>query len=84
MTRFRQENRGRFRRERRFIADLPFTYLHCSLFGRPGTPAAEDSGCVPMAVRKERNRALRELATAKKSRVSQKHGGEDALRGDAA
>jgi threonylcarbamoyladenosine tRNA methylthiotransferase MtaB len=37
-----------------------FTYSE-----RPGTPAADDPRVVPMPVRKERNRVLRELAAAR-------------------
>jgi threonylcarbamoyladenosine tRNA methylthiotransferase MtaB len=49
-----------------FIAGLPFTYLHVFTYSeRPGTPAANDAAAVPMPVRKERNRVLRELAAAK-------------------
>jgi threonylcarbamoyladenosine tRNA methylthiotransferase MtaB len=45
---------------------MPFTYLHVFTYSeRPGTPAAEAAVQVPMAVRKERNRVLRELAAAK-------------------
>jgi threonylcarbamoyladenosine tRNA methylthiotransferase MtaB len=49
-----------------FIEALPFTYLHVFTFSeRPGPPAAEAAGSVPIPVRKERNRVLRELAEAK-------------------
>ena len=48
------------------MAAMPFTYLHVFTYSeRPGTPAAEEAVQVPMAVRKERNRVLRELAAAK-------------------
>src|SRR5262249_50989223 len=51
---------------RAFIASLPFTYLHVFTYSeRPGTPAADAADHVPMAVRKERNRILRELGAAK-------------------
>ena len=66
MVGFPGETEADFEENRRFIADLPFTYLHVFTYSeRPGTPAAEDPDAVPMAVRKERNRALRELAAAK-------------------
>jgi threonylcarbamoyladenosine tRNA methylthiotransferase MtaB len=66
MVGFPGETEADFEESRRFIADLPFTYLHVFTYSeRPGTPAAEDPDAVPMAVRKERNRALRELAAAK-------------------
>jgi threonylcarbamoyladenosine tRNA methylthiotransferase MtaB len=66
MTGFPGETEADFEESRRFIADLPFTYLHVFTYSeRPGTPAAADPDIVPMAVRKERNRALRELAAAK-------------------
>lgn len=49
-----------------FITSLPFTYLHVFTYSeRPGTPAADDPAGVPLPVRKERNRILRELAAAK-------------------
>ncbi len=55
-----------FEESRAFIEALPFTYLHVFTYSeRPGTPAAEHAGAVPMTVRKERNRVLRELAAAK-------------------
>ena len=51
---------------RALIDRLPFTYLHVFTYSeRPGTPAAESPDSVPMRVRKERNRVLRELAAAK-------------------
>jgi threonylcarbamoyladenosine tRNA methylthiotransferase MtaB len=49
-----------------FIESLPFTYLHVFTYSeRPGTPAAAAPDHVPMPVRKERNRILRELAARK-------------------
>ena len=49
-----------------FIEEMPFTYLHVFTYSeRPGTPAADDPASVPMPVRKERNRVLRELAAQK-------------------
>jgi threonylcarbamoyladenosine tRNA methylthiotransferase MtaB len=55
-----------FEESRAFIAALPFTYLHVFTYSeRPGTPAAEQAGSVPMPLRKARNRVLRELAAAK-------------------
>jgi len=45
---------------------LPLTYLHVFTYSaRPGTPAAAAPGQVPMPVRKERNRVLRELGAKK-------------------
>lgn len=66
MVGFPGETDADFEESRRFIAALPFTYLHVFTYSeRPGTPAADDPEAVPMAVRKERNRVLRELAAAK-------------------
>ena len=66
MTGFPGETDEEFEENRRFIAGLPFTYLHVFTYSeRPGTPAATEAGQVPMPVRKERNRMLRELAAAK-------------------
>ena len=66
MTGFPGETEAEFEESRQFIAGLPFTYLHVFTYSaRPGTPAATEAGQVPMPVRKERNRVLRELAAAK-------------------
>jgi len=66
MVGFPGETDADFEESRRFIAEMPFTYLHVFTYSeRPGTPAAQDSGAVPMPVRKDRNRALRELAAAR-------------------
>jgi threonylcarbamoyladenosine tRNA methylthiotransferase MtaB len=66
MVGFPGETDAEFEESRQFIAGLPFTYLHVFTYSeRPGTPAAAASGQVPMPVRKERNRVLRELAAAK-------------------
>jgi threonylcarbamoyladenosine tRNA methylthiotransferase MtaB len=66
MVGFPGETDADFEESRRFIKSLPFTYLHVFPYSeRPGTPAAEDAAQLPMRVRKERNRVLRELAAAK-------------------
>ena len=85
MVGFPGETDADFEESRQFIEQLPFTYLHVFTYSeRPGTPAAEDPQAVPMAVRKERNRVLRELAAAQEPRIPQKHGRPHAFRGDAA
>jgi threonylcarbamoyladenosine tRNA methylthiotransferase MtaB len=66
MVGFPGETESDFEESRVFIESLPFTYLHVFTYSeRPGTPAAQDAAAVPMVVRKERNRTLRELAAAK-------------------
>jgi threonylcarbamoyladenosine tRNA methylthiotransferase MtaB len=66
MVGFPGETDAEFEENRRFIAELPLTYLHVFTYSaRPGTPAAEMANQVPVAVRRERNRLLRELAAAK-------------------
>jgi len=66
MVGFPGETDGEFEQSRHFIAGLPFTYLHVFTYSaRPGTPAADAPGQVPMPVRKERNRVLRQLAAEK-------------------
>ena len=66
MVGFPGETDAEFEESRQFIAGLPFTYLHVFTYSeRPGTPALAASEQVPMPVRKERNRVLRELAAAK-------------------
>ncbi len=65
MTGFPGETDAEFEESRAFIAGLPFTYLHVFTYSeRPGTPAAAAEQ-VPMQVRRDRNRVLRELAAAK-------------------
>ncbi len=66
MVGFPGETDDEFEQSRQFIASLPFTYLHVFTYSeRPGTPAAASSQQVPMQVRRERNRVLRDLAAAK-------------------
>ena len=66
MVGFPGETDAEFEESRRFIDSLPFTYLHVFTYSeRPGTEAAAATDHVPMPVRKERNRILRELAAAK-------------------
>ena len=66
MVGFPGETEADFEESRAFIESLPFTYLHVFTYSeRPGTPAAEEAAQVSIAVRKQRNRVLRELAAAK-------------------
>jgi threonylcarbamoyladenosine tRNA methylthiotransferase MtaB len=66
MVGFPGETDAEFEESRQFMAAMPFTYLHVFTYSeRPGTPAAAEAVQVPMAVRKERNRVLRDLAAAK-------------------
>ena len=66
MVGFPGESEAEFEDSRAFIESLPFTYLHVFTYSeRPGTPAATSLWPVPMPVRKERNRVLRELAANK-------------------
>jgi len=66
MVGFPGETDAEFEESRAFMEAMPFTYLHVFTYSeRPGTPAAESAVQVPMAVRKERNRVLRDLAAAK-------------------
>jgi threonylcarbamoyladenosine tRNA methylthiotransferase MtaB len=66
MVGFPGETDEEFAQSRDFIASLPFTYLHVFTYSaRPGTPAAEAPEQVPIPVRKERNRILRQLADDK-------------------
>ncbi len=66
MAGFPGETEAEFEESRAFIESLPFTYLHVFTYSeRPGTPAAESREQVPMEVRKERNRILRELGARK-------------------
>jgi threonylcarbamoyladenosine tRNA methylthiotransferase MtaB len=66
MVGFPGETDAEFAQSCDFIASLPFTYLHVFTYSaRPGTPAADAPGQVPVPVRKERNRVLRQLVEAK-------------------
>ncbi len=66
MVGFPGETDAEFAETFRFIDELPFTYLHVFTYSaRPGTPAADAPEQVPMPVRKQRNRELRELADRK-------------------
>jgi threonylcarbamoyladenosine tRNA methylthiotransferase MtaB len=66
MVGFPGETEPEFGENRCFIESLPFTYLHVFTYSeRPGTPAASAANSVPMPVRKERNRILREVAARK-------------------
>ncbi len=68
MVGFPGETDAEFDETRRMIEELPFTYLHVFTYSaRPGTPAAEQPGQVPVALARERNRMLREIASKKKA-----------------
>jgi threonylcarbamoyladenosine tRNA methylthiotransferase MtaB len=68
MVGFPGETEAEFSETRNMIEELPFTYLHVFTYSaRPGTPAAEQPGQVPVAVARERNRVLREIAAGKKA-----------------
>jgi len=68
MVGFPGEAEAEFDETRRMIEELPLTYLHVFTYSaRPGTPAAEHPGQVPVNVARERNRVLREIAAAKKA-----------------
>jgi len=67
MVGFPGETDREFAETRRMVEELPFTYLHVFTYSaRPGTPASEHNGRIPVAVARERNRELREIAGAKK------------------
>jgi threonylcarbamoyladenosine tRNA methylthiotransferase MtaB len=72
MVGFPGETEAEFADTERMIEELPFTYLHVFTYSaRPGTPAAERPGQVPVAVARERNRVLREIASKKKAAFMQ-------------
>ena len=67
MVGFPGETDAEFETTHRFIAELPFTYLHVFTYSaRPGTPAAAMPNQVPVHVARERNKILRDLAAEKK------------------
>ena len=66
MTGFPGETDAEFAETVRFIEQHSFTYLHVFTYSeRPGTAAAEMPSPVPMGVRRERTRVLRELGERK-------------------
>ncbi len=68
MVGFPGESEAEFLETRRMIEELPFTYLHVFTYSaRPGTPAAQQAGQVPVVVARQRNEILREIASAKKA-----------------
>jgi threonylcarbamoyladenosine tRNA methylthiotransferase MtaB len=68
MVGFPGESEAEFGETRRMVEELPFTYLHVFTYSaRPGTPAAEHEQQVPVALARERNCVLREIATRKKA-----------------
>jgi threonylcarbamoyladenosine tRNA methylthiotransferase MtaB len=66
MTGFPGETEEEFAETVGFIEEHPFTYLHVFTYSeRPGTVAQERGERVPMPVRQERTRILRELSERK-------------------
>jgi threonylcarbamoyladenosine tRNA methylthiotransferase MtaB len=66
MTGFPGETDAEFQETVRFIEEQPFTYLHVFTYSeRPGTAAAERGDAVPVRVRHERTRILRDLSDRK-------------------
>ncbi len=67
MVGFPGESDADFELTRRMVEELPFTYLHVFTYSsRPGTPAAAMPNQVPVQIARQRNRILRELASAQK------------------
>jgi threonylcarbamoyladenosine tRNA methylthiotransferase MtaB len=67
MVGFPGETEAEFEITRRFIEEMPFTYLHVFTYSpRPETPAATMANQVPVRVARERNKILRDLAAEKK------------------
>ena len=72
MVGFPGETDADFEENCRFIASLPFTYLHVFTYSaRSGTPAADMPHQVAPETKRERNRVLRELAAGKKTAFMQ-------------
>jgi threonylcarbamoyladenosine tRNA methylthiotransferase MtaB len=66
MTGFPGETETEFEESMRFIEQQPFTYLHVFTYSeRPGTLAAERGQPVPIPLRRERTRILRQLSDRK-------------------
>ncbi|MCS7189290.1 MAG: tRNA (N(6)-L-threonylcarbamoyladenosine(37)-C(2))-methylthiotransferase MtaB [Bacteroidia bacterium] len=70
---FPGETEKDFQETKRFIADLPVSYLHVFPYSeRPGTPAANFSNPVPWPERLRRSEVLREIGLRKKYTFAQK------------
>ncbi len=66
MSGFPGETDAEFEETVRFIEEQPFTYLHVFTYSeRPGTLAAQSGDAVPVAVRRDRTRVLREISARK-------------------
>jgi threonylcarbamoyladenosine tRNA methylthiotransferase MtaB len=66
MTGFPGETEEEFQETVRFVEEQPFTYLHVFTYSeRPGTAAAERGEAVPIPIRRERTRLLREMSEKK-------------------
>ncbi len=66
MTGFPGETEEEFQETVRFVEEQPFTYLHVFTYSeRPGTAAAESGEPVPVPLRQERTRILREISEKK-------------------
>ena len=66
MTGFPGETEEEFQETVRFVEEQPFTYLHVFTYSeRPGTAAAERGEAVPIPIRRERTRVLREMSEKK-------------------
>lgn len=68
MVGFPGETEQEFTETQRLVEELPFTYLHVFTYSaRPGTSAAQLPHQVPVALARERNAILREIASSKKN-----------------
>lgn len=72
MAGFPGETEAEFHETVRFIESQPLTYLHVFTYSeRPGTAAAEYGDGVPVDIRRERTRLLRELSDRKSAAFRQ-------------
>jgi threonylcarbamoyladenosine tRNA methylthiotransferase MtaB len=78
MVDFPGESEAEFGETVAMVQELPLTYLHVFTFSaRPGTAAASMGRQVGPAVARERNRILREIASAKKQRFMESFVGHE-------
>lgn len=74
---FPGETEEEFEETRQFLADLDISYLHVFTYSeRDATFALGLGPVVPMAVRHERNKILRELSYRKMQEFTKQHGGQ--------
>jgi len=73
---FPGEDEGEFQKTVTFLEELDISYLHVFTYSeRAKTSALDLDGVVPMNIRRDRNKVLRELSDQKRAQFYEKHKG---------